>query len=51
VTAEGIESPSQRDKLRALHVDRGQGYYFARPLSAEAVTALLEEPTDQLCAA
>ncbi|MEM1331848.1 MAG: EAL domain-containing protein [Actinomycetota bacterium] len=31
VTAEGIESPLQRDRLRALGADQGQGYLFGRP--------------------
>jgi diguanylate cyclase (GGDEF)-like protein/PAS domain S-box-containing protein len=34
VTAEGIETAEQRDVLRDLACDRGQGYYFAVPLPA-----------------
>ena len=41
VTAEGIETVEQRDCLRDLGCDRGQGYYFARPLPAEELEALL----------
>ena len=37
VVAEGIETEAQRDALRALGCTRGQGYLFARPLSAEAL--------------
>jgi diguanylate cyclase (GGDEF)-like protein/PAS domain S-box-containing protein len=41
VTAEGIEQPDQLLQLRRQHCDRGQGFYFARPLSAAAVAELL----------
>jgi diguanylate cyclase (GGDEF)-like protein/PAS domain S-box-containing protein len=41
VTAEGIETPAQAERLRALGCDTGQGWHFARPQDAEAVTALL----------
>jgi diguanylate cyclase (GGDEF)-like protein/PAS domain S-box-containing protein len=34
VTAEGIETLEQQTIARSLGVDRGQGYYFARPLPA-----------------
>ena len=42
VTAEGIETPEQLAQVRALGCDRGQGYYLARPASAELMSALLE---------
>jgi EAL domain-containing protein (putative c-di-GMP-specific phosphodiesterase class I) len=35
VTAEGIEQQSQASALRSLRCDLGQGFLFARPLSAE----------------
>ncbi|MBI3513629.1 MAG: EAL domain-containing protein [Proteobacteria bacterium] len=35
VVAEGIETRAQCDVLRALSCDYGQGYYFAKPLSAD----------------
>jgi EAL domain-containing protein (putative c-di-GMP-specific phosphodiesterase class I) len=41
LTAEGIETEQQLAKLRTLGCDRGQGYYFARPLPADEVRALL----------
>jgi diguanylate cyclase (GGDEF)-like protein/PAS domain S-box-containing protein len=41
VTAEGIETLEQRTVAQSLGVDRGQGYYFARPLPAEAIDGLL----------
>ena len=34
VTAEGIETSEQLDELRTLGCDKGQGYYFARPMTA-----------------
>ncbi len=42
VTAEGVETPEQHASLLALHCDEGQGYYFGRPVPAEALTALLQ---------
>ena len=44
VVAEGIETPAQLEVLRRLGCDRGQGYYFARPLPAAGMEALLTEP-------
>jgi EAL domain-containing protein (putative c-di-GMP-specific phosphodiesterase class I) len=41
VTAEGIETEAQLDQLIALGCDHGQGYFFARPLPADAATDLL----------
>ncbi|WP_353259942.1 EAL domain-containing response regulator [Prochlorothrix hollandica] len=41
VVAEGIETPEQVQHLRALGCDRGQGYWFSRPLSSEAATQLV----------
>ena len=40
VTAEGIETAEQVSLLRELGCDRGQGYYFARPLAADPLAAL-----------
>ena len=41
VVAEGIETCEQYRLLRQLGCRFGQGYLFARPMSAEAVTRLL----------
>ncbi|HEY0969748.1 MAG TPA: EAL domain-containing protein [Gemmatimonadales bacterium] len=43
--AEGIEGAAQADGLRRLGCQLGQGYHFARPLPAEALTAMLEVRT------
>jgi len=41
VTAEGIETQDQLGQLRAVGCDQGQGYFFARPVSADRVPELL----------
>lgn len=43
VAAEGVETRRQLARLRELGCELGQGYHFARPLPAEAVTTLLDE--------
>jgi diguanylate cyclase (GGDEF)-like protein/PAS domain S-box-containing protein len=41
VVAEGVETSEQEDCLRELGCDRAQGYLYARPQPAEAITDLL----------
>ena len=41
--AEGIETVEQLDLLHQYHCDYGQGYYFAKPMSAESFLALLKK--------
>jgi len=41
VTSEGIETVDQLQQLQALGSDHGQGYFFSKPLSAEATTEFL----------
>ena len=41
VIAEGIETAAQLAGLRKLKCNYGQGYFFAKPLPAEAATALI----------
>jgi diguanylate cyclase (GGDEF)-like protein/PAS domain S-box-containing protein len=41
VIAEGIETPEQLERLRALGCEFGQGYHFSRPLEEQAAEALL----------
>jgi diguanylate cyclase (GGDEF)-like protein len=45
VVAEGVETASQRDKLRTLLCDEMQGFLLGRPLTAEAFGALLQRHT------
>ena len=44
--AEGIEYSDQAGILRKLGCDRGQGFYYCRPLSGSALTALFREHLD-----
>ena len=39
--AEGVETAEQAEVLRELLCDKGQGYFYARPLDAEAATRWL----------
>jgi len=39
VVAEGVETAAQRDILLAMHCDELQGYFFARPMTAQALLA------------
>jgi EAL domain-containing protein (putative c-di-GMP-specific phosphodiesterase class I) len=41
VIAEGIETAAQSARLRELGCELGQGYYYARPLAADHIAALL----------
>ncbi|WP_292906621.1 EAL domain-containing protein [Niveispirillum sp.] len=45
VVAEGIESPSEVAFLRGLECRYGQGYYFSRPIPADAAEKLLALPS------
>ena len=42
-TAEGIETEATSDALKKLGCSVGQGYYYAKPLTAEAAYAFLAE--------
>jgi len=42
VIAEGVETPEQYTALQAQHCDEGQGYFFGRPMAAEAFATLLK---------
>ncbi len=44
VVAEGIEEEKQLRELVKLGCDFGQGYYFSRPVAAEAAEKLLTAP-------
>ena len=43
IVAEGIERKEQLNRLRALHCDVGQGYFFAEPLDAAAAENFLRQ--------
>jgi len=45
LVAEGVEIEDQLEAVRALGVDRVQGYYFCRPLPKQDVIAWLEQNT------
>ncbi len=42
VIAEGVETPIQMEKLKALNCSYGQGYGFYPPLKSEIITTLLQ---------
>jgi len=42
--AEGVETVEQLERLRSLGCRSGQGFYFAKPQPAEAITELLDHP-------
>jgi diguanylate cyclase (GGDEF)-like protein len=41
VIAEGVETQSQRDEVSAIGCESAQGYFYARPMPAEAINAQL----------
>lgn len=51
VVAEGIETEAQRDTLRALACEFGQGFLYSRPLAPEAARGLLQRQAQPVTAA
>jgi EAL domain-containing protein (putative c-di-GMP-specific phosphodiesterase class I) len=45
VTVEGIETAQQAAIVRGLGADRAQGFWFAKPATAESVRALIADQT------
>jgi len=45
VTAEGIETADQVDRLQQLSCEFGQGYFFDKPLTSEHARAMLQQGT------
>ena len=48
VVAEGVETTVQLDQLSALHCDYAQGYLLSRPITADALEALLGDASQPL---
>jgi EAL domain-containing protein (putative c-di-GMP-specific phosphodiesterase class I)/GGDEF domain-containing protein len=48
VVAEGVETVSAKKMLTAFHCDDGQGYYFCRPIPADAMTKFLLQPAEEV---
>ena len=46
VVAEGVETAAHADRLRALRCDAAQGYWFSRPLAADAVPGFMNSHKD-----
>ena len=45
VIAEGVETATAKKLLTAFQCDEGQGYYFCRPIPADAMTKFLVRPS------
>lgn len=41
VTAEGVETAAQLNKLKELKCEEGQGYLFSQPLTSQAAQELI----------
>jgi diguanylate cyclase (GGDEF)-like protein/PAS domain S-box-containing protein len=49
VVAEGIETAEQVERLKSLGCRLGQGYYFAKPMNAEAISEILVAANGPYC--
>ena len=41
VVAEGVETVAQRERLRSIGCDYGQGYFFSKPMTLMSYEKLL----------
>ncbi|MBD1904672.1 bifunctional diguanylate cyclase/phosphodiesterase [Funiculus sociatus GB2-A5] len=48
ITAEGIETQEQLDYLQKRGCEEGQGFYFSRPVPADAIAQMLKESSQQM---
>ena len=48
VVAEGIEFPEQIGSLRDLGCELGQGFFFAKPMSRDALVEYLDTGVDEV---
>ena len=48
IIAEGVETGSELDALRALGVEKAQGYFLGRPISLADAVALFRDPAQQV---
>ncbi len=46
VVCEGVETSDQDDKVTELGSDCSQGFYFARPMPATGIDALIQRQVD-----
>jgi EAL domain-containing protein (putative c-di-GMP-specific phosphodiesterase class I) len=44
IVAEGVETPEELAFLQSHHCDEAQGYFFSRPIMAQAFTEFLKLP-------
>lgn len=51
IVAEGVEQVEQLVRLKSLHCELGQGFYFARPMAADKIGDILRERRDHRNAA
>lgn len=48
ITAEGVETRSELEMLRRVHVDKVQGYYLSKPLSLPDAVAAVRRPSSSM---
>ncbi|HTV23433.1 MAG TPA: EAL domain-containing protein [Polyangiaceae bacterium] len=48
ITAEGVETRSELEMLRRVHVDKVQGYYLSKPLSLPDALAAVRRPSSSM---